>query len=117
MKKDFTSDFAQIKAMTNKIRGKQLNESINFEDDYEGEGMPYSEQGEFEQAPEEEVSSEEQEINTEVNDENSPLNQIREICLKGMISLCHTPEDPQYQVLKKVFSMIDKANDKKEENQ
>jgi hypothetical protein len=44
-------------------------------------------------------------------DEMGAIDQIREITLKGMTKLCKTPEDAQYQALKKIFQMCDKAVD------
>ena len=103
-KRDFTADFKQIKDMTNKIRS--MNESINFGDAYQEdfgqEDIPYQ-------------AAEEQELENEVADPSSAVNQIREIALKGMVALCKTPEDPQYEVLKQIFNYCDKANKKKAE--
>ena len=50
-KKDFTADFDEIKAMTNKIRSmNSLKESINFDDEYQDDGfgqeeVPYQAEG------------------------------------------------------------------------
>lgn len=121
MKRDFTKDFDEIKNMCSKIR--TLNESLSFADEYDEDDFG----GEIPQNGEEMTQNamnpqmdpskkpEDAEIESELQDENSPVNMIREIALKGMVRLCKTPEDPQYEVLKKVFTMIDKANDKKNE--
>ena len=118
MKKDFTKDFGEIQEMCSKIR--TINESLAFADEYDDEpqGMVEPEYGEEMppvQGGEQEMDSEDAEIQSELQEEDSPINMIREIALKGMVRLCKTPEDPQYEVLKKVFTMIDKANDKKNE--
>lgn len=116
-KKDFTADFDEIKAMTNKIRSmNSLKESINFDDEYQDDGfgqeeVPYQAEGEQDL----DKSAEEQELENEVADPESAVNQIREIALKGMVALCKTPEDPQYEVLKQIFNYCDKANKKKTE--
>ena len=116
-KKDFTADFDEIKAMTNKIRSmNSLKESINFDDEYQDDGfgqeeVPYQSEGEQDL----DKSAEEQELENEVADPESAVNQIREIALKGMVALCKTPEDPQYEVLKQIFNYCDKANKKKAE--
>lgn len=124
MKRDFTQDFSQIQDMCSKIR--TLNESLSFADEYDendfGGEMPQDGGEEMQQAPMQQQMGqpkkpEDVEIENELQDENSPINMIREIALKGMVRLCKTPEDPQYDVLKKVFTMIDKANDKKNEQQ
>lgn len=124
MKKDFTKDFGEIQEMCSKIR--TINESLAFADEYDDEpqGMEEPEYGEEVpqiqapgqgQVPGQEMDPEDAEIKSELQDDDSPINMIREIALKGMVRLCKTPEDPQYEVLKKVFTMIDKANDKKNE--
>lgn len=119
MKKDFTKDFKEITDMCSKIR--TMNESIQFADEYNEQDYPDFEENKnadverVQQMGGMDVDPEEQEIQNELDDPNSAVNKIREIALKGMVRLCHTPEDPQYDVLKKVFSLIDKANDKKNE--
>ena len=50
-------------------------------------------------------------------DEMGAIDQIREITLKGMTKLCKTPEDAQYQALKKIFQMCDKAVDSEAKEQ
>ena len=122
MKKDFTKDFGEIQDMCSKIRS--INESLAFADEYddetqglEGQDFPEGEapMGPEQAAPQGDVDPEDAEIKSELQQDDSPINMIREIALKGMVRLCKTPEDPQYEVLKKVFTMIDKANDKKNE--
>ena len=63
-----------------------------------------------------EMGSEMEHVGTEEEgmaqlDEMGAIDQIREITLKGMTKLCKTPEDAQYQALKKIFQMCDKAVD------
>lgn len=118
MKKDFTKDFGEIQNMCSKIR--TINESLAFADEYDDEnegfeGQNFPEEGAPVEQPQGDVKPEDAEIESELQQEDSPINMIREIALKGMVRLCKTPEDPQYEVLKKVFTMIDKANDKKNE--
>ncbi len=115
-KRDFTADFNEIKEMTNKIRS--MNESINFADEYQGDGFGQEEvPNEAEGEQDLDKSAEEQELENEVADPSSAVNQIREIALKGMVALCKTPEDPQYEVLKQIFNYCDKANKKKAEGE
>lgn len=126
MKRDFTKDFGEIQEMCSKIR--TINESLAYADEYDEEPEGGFEEQNFgeeqaQQAPVEqpdmqpgaEEDPEDAEIQSELQEDDSPINMIREIALKGMVRLCKTPEDPQYEVLKKVFTMIDKANDKKNE--
>lgn len=121
-KRNITEELKQIHDMCSRIRN--INESLSFAEDEdmygdEEEMMPQGEepmQGE-QQPMQSQADVENQEIESQMMDENSPINTIREIALKGMVRLCKTPEDPEYEVLKKVFTMIDKANDKKAEGQ
>lgn len=86
----------------------------NFEDDMmepemDSEEIPQDEEGV-------EMGSEMERVGTEEEgmaqlDEMGAIDQIREITLKGMTKLCKTPEDAQYQALKKIFQMCDKAVD------
>lgn len=113
-KRDFTSDFNEIKSMTNKIRS--LNESISFADEYEDDlsDIGECEGGECDMGRME-PETEEEELQMEANDPSSAVNKIREIALKGMVALCQTPQDPQYEVLKQIFNYCDKANKKEKE--
>ena len=124
MSKIYLNELNDIKAMANKIRS--INETIQFGEDYDGEYDDFDDADEesFEQGEElskmpmdDEPKTEEEEIEDELEDSNSAVNKIREIALKGMVRLCHHTEDPEYEVLKKVFSLIDKANDKKNEEE
>lgn len=125
-KKDFTRDFGEIHEMVKKMN--VIRESMDYDgyddsdfayDDEEEEGMqdaPAQEGAPQDGMPAQKpMSDDDEEIYKEVGDPGSAINAIREICLKGMVRLCNTPEDPEYDVLKKVFTMIDKANDKKKE--
>ena len=132
-KRDFTADFDEIKAMTNKIRS--LNESISFSDDYTNETAFASDEEQptevndgFNMDKDElangetdlnkvQPQTEDEELAAQAADPTSAVNQIREIALKGMVALCKTPEDPQYEVLKQIFNYCDKANKKKSEEQ
>lgn len=92
----------------------------NFEDDMmepemDSEEIPQDEEGV-------EMGSEVERIGTEEEgmaqlDEMGAIDQIREITLKGMTKLCKTPEDAQYQALKKIFQMCDKAVDSEAKEQ
>lgn len=92
----------------------------NFEDDMmepemDSEEIPQDEEGV-------EMGSEMERVGTEEEgmaqlDEMGAIDQIREITLKGMTKLCKTPEDAQYQALKKIFQMCDKAVDSEAKEQ
>lgn len=119
MKKNYINELESIQNLLNKVR--TINESVlyneeydNFEDDMmepeiDSEEIPQDEEGT-------EMGSEMEHIGTEEEgmaelDEMGAIDQIREITLKGMTKLCKTPEDAQYQALKKIFQMCDKAVD------
>lgn len=119
MKKNYINELESIQNLLNKVR--TINESVlyneeydNFEDDMmepeiDSEEIPQDEEGT-------EMGSEMEHVGTEEEgmaelDEMGAIDQIREITLKGMTKLCKTPEDAQYQALKKIFQMCDKAVD------
>lgn len=119
MKKNYINELESIQNLLNKVR--TINESVlyneeydNFEDDMmepeiDSEEIPQDEEGA-------EMGSEMEHVGTEEEgmaelDEMGAIDQIREITLKGMTKLCKTPEDAQYQALKKIFQMCDKAVD------
>lgn len=110
MKRDFTKDFKEIQTMCNRVRG--INESVAYddEDDYGMDDMQY--QGQSKQQPEEEPFSgdkSDEELAAGTPEGFEMLNTIREMCLKGMVKLCNSPEDPVYTSLKKIFSFAEKA--------
>lgn len=113
------NELNDIQELLNKV--KTLNESILYNEDYEGyedEMIEPEMNAEMTQDDEEgvEMGSEMEHVGTEEEgmaqlDEMGAIDQIREITLKGMTKLCKTPEDAQYQALKKIFQMCDKAVD------
>jgi hypothetical protein len=131
MKKDFTKDFHEITEMTNKIRSvSKLNEAISFADEYDNEQDPMGYGYEDDECADgscdlskvrgeeqEEVDKNPEEQMAETPEGAQILNQIREMALKGMVSLCKQPEDVRYQTLKKVFMMIDRAVETKDDEQ
>ena len=50
-------------------------------------------------------------------EESSAIEQIREIALKGMVQLSKNTDNAEYEILKKIFLMVDKVNDKKPEEE
>lgn len=119
MKKNYINELESIQNLLNKVR--TINESViyneeydNFEDDMmepeiDSEEIPQDEKGTKMGSEMEHVGTEEEGM-AEL-DEMGAIDQIREITLKGMTKLCKTPEDAQYQALKKIFQMCDKAVD------
>ncbi len=118
-KRDFTADFAEIKKMTDKIKSVScLNESRSFDDEYETEDIQTREMpiggGRFEANEED---PQEQELQQQTNDPNSVINKIRELTLKGLLSLASNTDDPLYEVFRQIFQYIDRANKKKNEEE
>lgn len=126
MNRDFTKDFKDIKAMTDKIRS--LNESISLADSYcEDEDNDFTTENPMDEpdqctdgecdlnnVTDSDKSDEEKAVETQGGAD--AVNRIREIALKGMVALCKTPEDPIYSTLKKIFSFCDKAVTEKDED-
>lgn len=123
-------------------KASNLNEAVNFAENYNGEYDDFDEtpeeekpsemvpQAEEEPAPQAEPDEVGKEGSTplknapveEPSEEEkgleemgSEVDRIREIALRGMVKLCHNTEDPAYDALKKIFQFCDKANEKKEE--
>jgi hypothetical protein len=101
-----------IQTITNisKKMPKSINEAINFNDDmaYEGQDMDIMDEPMDE--PMEEPVSEPKGIGA-----NELLSDIRKKAINGMAQLADTPEDPNYEMLKKIFLMLDKAVSEKQE--
>lgn len=110
MAKKYDNILTETKSLLKMV--KTLNESINFEDedfdvyqDMEGYDEPMR------------PMSKDETSDMQYMDEDSftDVDTIREIALKGMVKLCHQPNDPTYEALKKIFQFCDKANEKKDE--
>jgi hypothetical protein len=125
MEKNYMNELNDIQLILKNVKslkeGVLYNEEYdNFEDDMmepemDSEEIPQDEEGV-------EMGSEVERIGTEEEgmaqlDEMGAIDQIREITLKGMTKLCKTPEDAQYQALKKIFQMCDKAVDSEAKEQ
>lgn len=110
-KHNYFKDLKDIQAMTDKV--KTLNESLAFADEYDDpedmtQGQPMDE------APYDEENEDEEDM---VMEESSAIEQIREIALKGMVQLSKNTDNAEYEILKKIFLMVDKVNDKKPEEE
>ena len=119
-KTEYIKDLNDIKEMVGKVRS--INESINFDDDFDDADFAEEEGEEIEEpAPaiendmKEEPSAEEEGL-AEL-DKMGEIDKIREITLKGMIKLCNTPENPEYQALLKIFNMCNKASMDRQDNE
>ena len=140
IKKDYKDSLKDIQEMSSRLRNftvkNALNESIMFNEEFEDEyqeDMPdlsiqdgedeIPQQG-MEQDPETqqqtpmdvEKAKPEDEGMKEL-DEMGAIDKIREIALEGMRKLAKQPEHPQYQALRKVLQLVDKAVDDELKNQ
>ena len=98
-----------IKKISSRIP-KTITEAINF-NDIEMEEDYGMEEDSMEEPIEEPMNA------TESSDMGADelINDIRKKALKAMANLADTPEDPNYEVLKKIFMMLDKAVSEKQE--
>lgn len=120
-KRNFITDLKNIKTLADKI--KTLNESLSFADEYDrgqydDDEEEYGNSGQYNTSEYDQCAPNKQcnsasEVNMEEDDDI--VENIREMALRGMISLCKNTENPQYDLLKKIFLLIDRSNDKKDE--
>lgn len=109
MKKNTPNNLKAIKNISSKMP-KSINEAINFNDDmaYEGEDMEMMDEPMEE--PMEEPVEEPQEMGAD-----KLLADIRKMSINGLAKLADNPDDPNYEMLKKIFLMLDKAVTEKQE--
>ena len=90
---------------------KSINEAINFNDDtaYEDNDMEMMGDESMEE-PIEAPIEEPQEAGAE-----KLLADIRKMSINGLAKLADNPDDPNYEMLKKIFLMLDKAVTEKQE--
>jgi hypothetical protein len=110
MKKITTNKLSSIKRITSKMP-KSINEAINFNDDmaYEDNDMEMMGDESMEE-PMEAPIEEPQEAGAE-----KLLADIRKMSINGLAKLADNPDDPNYEMLKKIFLMLDKAVTEKQE--
>lgn len=110
MKKITTNKLSSIKRITSKMP-KSINEAINFNDDmaYEDNDMEMMGDESMEE-PMEAPIEELQEAGAE-----KLLADIRKMSINGLAKLADNPDDPNYEMLKKIFLMLDKAVSEKQE--
>lgn len=110
MKKITTNKLSSIKRITSKMP-KSINEAINFNDDmaYEDNDMEIMGDESMEE-PMEAPIEEPQEAGAE-----KLLADIRKMSINGLAKLADNPDDPNYEMLKKIFLMLDKAVTEKQE--
>lgn len=94
-----------IKNIANKAP-KTINEAINFENDDMGLDEPTN----MPQAPVEPEVKKDPEMRPE-----ELINDIRKKSLRAMAELADTPEDPNYENLKRIWQLCDKAVNEKQD--
>lgn len=110
MKKNTSNNIKMIKNLSSKMP-KTINEAINFNDDmaYENDDMDMMDNEPMEE-PMEAPIEEPQEAGAE-----KLLADIRKMSINGLAKLADNPDDPNYEMLKKIFLMLDKAVTEKQE--
>ena len=110
MKKITTNKLSSIKRITSKMP-KSINEAINFNDDmaYEDNDMEMMGDESMEEPMEAPIEGP-QEAGAE-----KLLADIRKMSINGLAKLADNPDDPNYEMLKKIFLMLDKAVTEKQE--
>lgn len=114
MKKNNSNNIKMIQKMSSRIP-KSINEAINFNDNvaYEGEDMDIMDEPVEE--PIEEPVGEPQVVEPEEMGADKLLADIRKMSINGLAKLADNPDDPNYEMLKKIFLMLDKAVTEKQE--
>ena len=106
-----------IKENINKLKNisskmpKTINEAINFNEDDDMDMIddePMNNDMDFND--EEPMLNKSEDMGAE-----ALLSDIRKKAINGMAKLADTPEDPNYEMLKKIFLMLDKAVSEKQE--
>lgn len=112
MKKNNSNNIKMIQKMSSRIP-KSINEAINFNDmPYEGEDMEMMDEP-MEEPVEEPMESPIEEPQDMGADKL--LADIRKMSINGLAKLADNPDDPNYEMLKKIFLMLDKAVTEKQE--
>ena len=111
MKKNvFKENINKLKNISSKMP-KTINEAINFNEDDDMDMMvdePMNNDMDFND--EEPMLNKSEDMGAE-----ALLSDIRKKAINGMAKLADTPEDPNYEMLKKIFLMLDKAVSEKQE--
>ena len=114
MKKNTSNNIKMIKNLSSKMP-KTINEAINFNEEmaYDNEDMEM-----MDDEPMEEPMNEPMEVPIEEPQEAGAeklLADIRKMSINGLAKLADNPDDPNYEMLKKIFLMLDKAVTEKQE--
>ena len=113
MKNNNSNNIKMIQKMSSRIP-KSINEAINFNDNvaYENEDIEMMDEP-MEEPIEEPIESPVEEPQDMGADKL--LADIRKMSINGLAKLADNPDDPNYEMLKKIFLMLDKAVTEKQE--
>jgi hypothetical protein len=109
-KNTIKNNINRMKEITSRMP-KTINEAINFN---EGDDTDYMSMDDDMDMPEEMPMDEPETQSTESGAEGL-LAEIRKMAINGLAKLADTPDDPNYEMLKKIFLMLDKAVTEKQE--
>ena len=113
MKKNVIQEnISKLKNISSKMP-KTINEAINFNED---DSIDYDMMDDEPINNDMDFNEEEPMVNkSEDMGAEALLSDIRKKAINGMAKLADTPEDPNYEMLKKIFLMLDKAVSEKQE--
>lgn len=106
-----------IKKMSKKMP-KTINEAINFNAPCEGEDEDLLVDDDVEDMPVDnapELGNEEMPVNNASEKAKKLIDDIRKMSLRAMAELADTPECPEYENLKRIWQLCDKAVSEKQE--
>ena len=109
-----TNKLSTIKKISSKMP-KSINEAINFNEDmaYGDEDMDMMDDEPMEEPMEEPMDAPVEE--PQGAGAEKLLADIRKMSINGLAKLADNPDDPNYEMLKKIFLMLDKAVSEKQE--
>jgi hypothetical protein len=114
MRKITSNKLSTIKKISSKMP-KTINEAINFNEDmaYGDEDMDMMDDEPMEEPMEEPMDAPVEE--PQGAGAEKLLADIRKMSINGLAKLADNPDDPNYEMLKKIFLMLDKAVTEKQE--
>jgi hypothetical protein len=114
MRKITSNKLSTIKKISSKMP-KSINEAINFNEDmaYGDEDMDMMDDEPMEEPMEEPMDAPVEE--PQGAGAEKLLADIRKMSINGLAKLADNPDDPNYEMLKKIFLMLDKAVSEKQE--
>ena len=110
IRKNTSNNIKVIKNISSKMP-KSINEAINFNEmAYDDEEMDMMDSEQMEEPMEEPMPGQE-----DTGGAEKLLADIRKMSINGLAKLADNPDDPNYEMLKKIFLMLDKAVTEKQE--